>query len=47
MKSCWKFEPEQRPNFSEFVKQIKYLKDTSQNTPMVKRSSTSYLPLYS
>ena len=28
MRSCWKFEPIERPDFSELVKRIGNLKDT-------------------
>ena len=47
MASCWKFEPEERPDFCELVNGIKHLKDLSQNKLMIKKSSTAYLPLYS
>ena len=35
MRSCWKFEPIERPDFGELVKKIDNLKDELQkNTPL-------------
>ena len=47
MKSCWKFQADERSNFSDLVKAIDHLKDTSQNKLMIKKESTAYLPVYS
>ena len=47
MKSCWKFGPEERPDFSELVKEIDSLKNMPQKKPMLKKLTTAYLPLFS
>ena len=47
MKSCWKFQADERPNFSDLVKAIDHLKDTSQNKLIIKKPSAAYLPVYS
>ena len=47
MKSCWKFEPEGRPDFSELVKRIDHLENIPKNKPMIKKASAAYLPVYS
>ena len=47
MRSCWKFEPIDRPDFSELVERINSLKDVPQNKPMIKKQSAAYLPVYS
>ena len=47
MKSCWIFEPKERPDFSELVKEIDHLKDMPQKKPMLKKLTTAYLPLFS
>lgn len=49
MSSCWKFKPDERPNFRKVVKKIENLKVTLPNQPAVpmKKISAAYLPLYS
>ena len=48
MRSCWKFEPIERPDFSDLVKSIDDLKDTpKKNKPLLKRITTAYLPVIS
>ena len=47
MRSCWKFEPEERPDFSVVVKMIEHLIDVPQNIPTIRKSSAAYLPVYS
>ena len=47
MRSCWKFEPIERPDFSELVKRIDNLKDTPKNKPLLKKMTTAYLPVVS
>ena len=44
MKSCWKFELKQRPEFSELVKKIHYLKP--HNKPELKEATQTYLSLH-
>ena len=34
MTSCWKFEPDERPDFSKLVKEIDHLKDILQKKPV-------------
>ena len=46
MKSCWKFEPIDRPDFSDLVEMINGLKHVPQNKPMIKKQSAAYLPVY-
>ena len=46
MKSCWKFEPIERPDFGELVKKINNLKDKLQkNKPLLRKQTTAYLPV--
>ena len=47
MKSCWKFQADERANFSDLVKAIDHLNDTPQNKVFIKKASTAYLPVYS
>ena len=47
MKSCWKFMPEERPQFSELAKSIDHLKSVLHNKPVLKKASaeSGYLPI--
>ena len=46
MRSCWKFEPIERPDFAELVKKIDNLKDKPQrNKPLLRKQTTAYLPV--
>ena len=47
MKRCWMFNASERPNFSEVVKAIDLLNDTSQSKELVKKESAGYLSLHS
>ena len=47
MKSCWKFMPEERLDFSDLVKKIECLKTALRKNPLLKKRSTAYLPIYS
>ena len=47
MRSCWKFDPMERPDFSELVKRIDNLKDTPKNKKLFRKSTSGYLPLIS
>ena len=47
MKSCWKPEPIDRPDFSELVVRINNLKDMSQTKGTIRKASAAYLPVYS
>jgi len=50
MTTCWKFEADKRPNFSDLVKGIECLISTSkmtQSNKFIKKESTAYLPVYS
>ena len=47
MRSCWKFEPIERPDFGELAERINSLKKLPQNKPVLKKASAAYLSVYS
>ena len=49
MKCCWKLNADERPNFSELVKEISHSNDVCapQSKQFIKKESAAYLPLYS
>ena len=49
MKTCWKFEADERPSFSDLVEAIDHLTTTLQMTQkkFIMKESTAYLPVHS
>ena len=49
MSSCWKFKPDERPDFKEIIKRIDHLEvaPPNQSATLSKKTSAAYLPVYS